>query len=86
MIEQDTIISINERVLLINKEGTALPISDSIAPITNRRGLITGAVLVFRDDSQRRLREKHTLAVQRAQILELQKQELQRLNQLKDDF
>lgn len=85
-IQNDTIIFLNEPFLLITKEGSALPITDSIAPIKNQKGLITGAVLVFRDDTQRQLHEERAQALQRAQILELQTAELQRLNQLKDDF
>lgn len=85
-IQQDTILFLNDRLLLIAKDGTTFPITDSIAPIKNHKGLITGAVLIFRDDTQRRIQEEHNQTLQRAQVLQRQKEELQRLNYLKDDF
>lgn len=85
-IQQDDITFLSGRVLLISRDGTAFPITNSVAPIKTRTGLITGAVLIFRDDTQRRLQEEHSLTLQRAQVLEHQKKELQRLNQLKDNF
>lgn len=85
-MQQDTTIFLNERVLLNTKMGTTLPITDSTAPIQNHKGLITGAVLVFRDDTQRRLQEEHNRAIERTQVLQLQNDQLQRLDRLKDDF
>ena len=85
-IQQDEIIFLRDRLLLHTKEGTTLPVTDSVAPIQNQQGLITGAVLIFRDDTQRRLQEEHNLALERAHVLQRQKEELQQLNQLKDDF
>ncbi|NJP08194.1 MAG: response regulator [Leptolyngbyaceae cyanobacterium RU_5_1] len=84
-IQQDMIVYLEERVVLVAKDGTTIPVTDSVAPLTSSKGLITGAVIVFRDDSQRRLAEEHSLTLQRAQILERQMNELQRLNQLKDN-
>ncbi|MHC5731531.1 MAG: histidine kinase dimerization/phospho-acceptor domain-containing protein, partial [Nostoc sp.] len=52
----------------------------------NNSGVITGAVFVFRDDTQRRLTEERNLADERAQQLEIRVAELQRLNKLKEDF
>jgi PAS domain S-box-containing protein len=44
--------------LLIAKDGTERPISDSAAPITNDKGVVAGVVLVFRDISERRKAER----------------------------
>ncbi|UBF27354.1 response regulator [Kovacikia minuta CCNUW1] len=75
-----------ERTLLISKNGVMIPISDSGAPLRDETGAITGAVLMFRDVTQRRLAEERENAIQRASQLEAQMAELERLNQLKDDF
>jgi hypothetical protein len=85
-VQQNAIISLGDRVLLITKAGTSLPITESIAPIQNSKGLTTGAVLIFRDDTQRSLQEAYNQTLEYAQLVMLQKEELQRLNQLKDDF
>ncbi|MEB3213518.1 MAG: ATP-binding protein [Leptolyngbyaceae bacterium] len=77
---------LNRRVLLIDKDQNIRPITDSIAALMDVDGNVTGAVLVFRDDSQRRIQEEQKIALERAQLLELQMAEINRLNQLKDDF
>jgi len=85
-MQEDTIIFLNERLLLTTKDGSTLPVTDSIAPLKDRKGLITGAVLVFRDDTQRRLQEERDRAVQEIQLLQLRSVELEQLSQIKDDF
>ena len=39
--------------MLIARDGTEIPIDDSAAPMRDDEGNITGAVLVFRDITQR---------------------------------
>ncbi|MBN3906867.1 MAG: response regulator [Nostoc sp. NMS1] len=85
-LQQETTIYLGSRILLITRDGTTIPVADSATPLRDNSGMITGAVLVFRDDTQRRLTEEHNLATERAQQLEIQVAELQRLNQLKEDF
>lgn len=85
-IQQDTILFLDGRLLLTTKERTTLPITNSVAPIRTQKGLITGAVLIFRDDSQRRLQEEHNQTLKHTQVLQRQNEELQSLDQLKDDF
>ncbi|MBH8561578.1 response regulator [Nostoc sp. CENA67] len=85
LVEQSTIY-LGNRVLLINKNGTTIPVADSATPLRNYDGEVTGAVMVFRDDTQRRLIEERNFAAERAQQLEIQMAEIQRLNQLKEDF
>jgi len=75
-----------EEVLLVSKDGLTVPISDSAAPLRDESGAITGAVLIFRDITQRRLAEEWESALKIAEQLKVQMQELERLNQLKDDF
>ncbi len=84
--EQQTIIYLGTQVLLVNKDGTTIPVADSATPLKDNNGVITGAVLVFRDDTQRRLIEERNLAAGRAKQLEIQVAELERLNKLKEDF
>ncbi|MCC5598725.1 hybrid sensor histidine kinase/response regulator [Nostoc favosum] len=85
-LQQETTIYLGSRILLVARDGTSIPVADSATPLRNNNGVITGAVLVFRDDTQRRLTEEQNLADERAQQLEIQVAEFQRLNQLKEDF
>ena len=47
-------VSFPERTLLRNREGHKIPIEDSAAPICDEQGVVSGAVLVFRDATLRR--------------------------------
>ncbi len=46
------------RTVLVSRDGTVRPIDDSASPILGPRGEVTGAVLVFRDVSERRRAER----------------------------
>ncbi|MEB3279854.1 MAG: EAL domain-containing protein [Lyngbya sp.] len=48
-IEQSQIIKLTEPILLISKQGTEVPIDDSVSPILNSENQSQGSVLVFRD-------------------------------------
>ncbi|MEH1946646.1 MAG: ATP-binding protein [Nostoc sp.] len=85
-LQQETTIYLGSGILLVARNGTTIPIADSATPLRNNSGVITGAVFVFRDDTQRRLTEERNLAAERARQLEIRVAELQRLNQLKEDF
>ncbi|MDM9582521.1 response regulator [Nostoc sp. GT001] len=85
-LQQETTIYLGGGVLLVARDGITIPIADSATPLRNSSGVITGAVFVLRDDTQRRLTEERNLAAERAQQLEIRVAELQRLNQLKEDF
>ncbi|MGI8924323.1 MAG: PAS domain-containing protein [Fimbriimonadales bacterium] len=52
------IAGLANHTLLIAKDGSERPINDSAAPIRNGGGAVSGAVLVFRDITERRLDEK----------------------------
>lgn len=47
-----TVHGLANDTVLIARDGTQRPIADSCAPIRNRQGAITGAILVFRDVTQ----------------------------------
>ncbi len=50
-------VDIGKYTLLINKEGSEIPIDDSASPIYDEGGYLTGIVLVFKDISERRKAE-----------------------------
>ncbi|MFN0019919.1 MAG: PAS domain S-box protein [Pirellulaceae bacterium] len=52
------IVGLSNHTLLIAKDGTQWPIEDSAAPIRDAKGQVAGVVLVFRDVTERRRKEK----------------------------
>jgi diguanylate cyclase (GGDEF)-like protein/PAS domain S-box-containing protein len=51
-------VEMENHTILITKEGKEIPIEDSAAPIKDRHGKVTGAVIVFRDFSEKREKQK----------------------------
>ena len=69
--------------VLIARNGTATPINDSAAPIIDDKGNITGAVLVFRDISERkRIEAARQKQIEQERLIA----QLEKLNRIKDDF
>lgn len=62
VIRDGIIVGLANHTVLVSKTGTALPIEDSAAPITDDDGKLLGVVLVFRDASDRRDAEKAQIA------------------------
>lgn len=85
-LQEGSTVYMSDRLLLATRQGTLVPVADSATPLRDPRGNVTGAVMVFRDDTQRRLLEERNLALERSRQQDLQIAELKRLNQLKDDF
>jgi PAS domain S-box-containing protein len=54
VLEKRMIVGLANHTLLIAKDGTQIPIADSGAPIRDENGIVTGVVLVFRDQSKER--------------------------------
>lgn len=48
-IQSDSIVALEANSLLVARDGSEVAIEDSAAPIRNRHGVITGAVIVFHD-------------------------------------
>jgi diguanylate cyclase (GGDEF)-like protein/PAS domain S-box-containing protein len=48
-VGQDRTVHLPANCILISRDGVEHPIEDSVAPIHDREGLATGAVIVFRD-------------------------------------
>lgn len=85
-LENGVIVYLSDQIKLISKNGIEILIDDSVAPIKAHNGEITGAVLVFRDITNRTQAQSPQLLLERAKQLQAQIAELQRLNQVKDDF
>lgn len=58
VLRDGQIVGLANHTLLTSRNGTERPIHDSAAPIRNGSGQILGAVLVFRDDTERRNHER----------------------------
>ena len=91
VLQGGVIVGLANHTLLISKDGTERPIDDSGAPIRNRDGRVVGAVLVFRDVSERRRveAEREASARERERLLVAERSartEAERANRLKDDF
>jgi PAS domain S-box-containing protein len=54
----DVAATLAHRTVLVSRDGSERPIDDSAAPIRSPDGEVTGAVLVFRDISERRRTER----------------------------
>jgi PAS domain S-box-containing protein len=62
LISKEKVVGLAKNTILISKSGEKIPIADSASPILDEKGNLTGAVLIFRDqtaerESERRLRE-----------------------------
>ncbi len=57
-LREGIIDGLDNHTILISKDGTRRPIDDSAAPIRNELGVTVGAVLVFRDATERRRSER----------------------------
>jgi diguanylate cyclase (GGDEF)-like protein/PAS domain S-box-containing protein len=60
-IKADAILSLPENCTLIAKDGRKIAIGDSVAPIRNDDGKITGAILVCQDITKRKQKEAQLL-------------------------
>ncbi|HEY9835263.1 MAG TPA: ATP-binding protein [Stenomitos sp.] len=76
-LQQDTTTYLEYDTLLVSKNGTRIPIGDSAAPVKDNKGVLAGAVLVFRDISERKRAEE---------AIHQQLEQEKRLNQLQTQF
>jgi two-component sensor histidine kinase len=64
------VVGLSNHTLLIARDGTTYPIADSGAPIVDPQGNITGVVLVFRDNTERKQTEEQiTTALKEKEVL-----------------
>jgi PAS domain S-box-containing protein len=91
VLAEGTVVGLANHTILISAQGVERPIDDSGAPIRNREGRIVGAVLVFRDISERRRieLERRGAAAERERLLESERAartDAERESRLKDEF
>jgi PAS domain S-box-containing protein len=58
VLSEGIIVGLANHTILISKDGSERPIDDSAAPIRNEAGELEGAVLVFRDVTERKRNEE----------------------------
>jgi PAS domain S-box-containing protein len=61
VLETGRIIGLANHIALIARDGSELPIADSGAPIRDKGGKVLGVVLVFRDQTNERHREREII-------------------------
>lgn len=57
VLKKGKVITLENHTLLVRRDGTEVPILDSMAPIMDINNKISGAVIVFRDQSEERKRQ-----------------------------
>ena len=57
-LREGTVVGLANHTILIAADGTERPIDDSAAPMRNGDGVVVGAVLVFRDVTERKRAEE----------------------------
>ena len=83
VLQGGNIVSLPAETILISKNGTKIPIDDSAAPIKDDQDRITGAVLIFRDITERKQAiEARQKQVEQEQLVA----QLAEINQLKNEF
>jgi PAS domain S-box-containing protein len=58
VLREGIVVGLANHTALVARDGTARPIADSAAPIRDPDGRVSGAVLVFRDQTEERRAEK----------------------------
>lgn len=58
VLKEGRVVGLANHTALIRRDGTQIPIDDSGAPIRDSNGVVTGAVLVFHDISERKQAEE----------------------------
>ncbi len=57
-LRDGAVVALQNHTVLVAKSGTETPIDDSAAPIRDAHGMMTGAVLIFRDITERKAAER----------------------------
>jgi PAS domain S-box-containing protein len=83
VLQNGTIFNLPAETILIAKDGVEIPIDDTASPIKDDKDEITGAVLVFRDITER----KRGIEARQKQLEQEQLvAQLEEINELKNDF
>jgi diguanylate cyclase (GGDEF)-like protein/PAS domain S-box-containing protein len=59
VLDKGEIIELSENTILISKQGSEIPIEDSAAPIKDKKGDIAGVIIVFRDITEKKKKQKN---------------------------
>lgn len=82
-LQEGAVVELPEDTILISKNGQEIPIDDSAAPIKDDKDNIMGAVLIFRDITERKkANESRKKQIEQAQVVA----QLEELNQVKNEF
>jgi PAS domain S-box-containing protein len=84
VLRERVIVGLANHTVLIAKDGREIPVDDSAAPIKSAEGHVTGAVMVFRDVSERRRVERERTVLAEAE--RLARTDAEHANSLKDQF
>ncbi len=69
VLKEGMVVGLANHTVLIQKDGSEVPIDDSGAPIKDKDGKTTGVVLIFRDITERKKAEEAT--TKRAELIDL---------------
>ena len=83
-IKEGTVVGLANHTVLIAQDGKETPIDDSGAPIKTSEGKLLGAVLVFRDISERRRVEQERAGLLRGE--RSAREQAEAANRAKDEF
>ncbi|OUL31608.1 response regulator [Nostoc sp. 106C] len=83
VLQDGAVVELPQDTILIARNGQEVPIDDSAAPIRDDKDNIIGAVLIFRDITERKkASEARKREIEQTQLVA----QLEELNQLKNDF
>jgi PAS domain S-box-containing protein len=85
VIREGAIVGLENHTILETKSGDRIPIDDSGAPVKDERGRIKGAVLVFRDITEKRRVERERQLAQ-AELVRSQERLSGILSNMRDGF
>jgi PAS domain S-box-containing protein len=69
VLREGVVVRLANHTILVAKDGTKRPIADSGAPIRDDEGNITGAVLIFRDITERRETQERLVRAEKLAVL-----------------
>jgi two-component system, cell cycle sensor histidine kinase and response regulator CckA len=69
VLEKGIVVSLANHTILVAHDGTRRPIADSGAPIHNLQGVLTGVVLVFNDQTERKELQSQLLQAQKMEAI-----------------
>jgi len=83
VLREGVVVGLANHTALIARDGRERAIADSGAPIRNPDGMVTGVVLVFRDQTEERRNEDLRV---KSHALEIQNRQIQQASRLKSEF